>query len=133
MSAFKLKLFGYLLGLGLISGAIFGAVLYFQFPEYYPNWFVESFAFFLFVEGIILSYIETISQTKKSPGKLLNAYLIAKTMKIVASAVFALVYYLSVKDGFTNFAIVFVAFYLIFMAIEIFLFFKIERQIKQKI
>lgn len=132
MSAFKLKLLGYLLGLGLIIGAILGAVLYFQFPEYYPNWFVESLVFFLLVEGIILSYVETVSHTMKSPGKLLNAYLISKIMKIVSGAIFVLIYYMSGKDGFTNFVIVFVAFYLIFTAIETFLFSKIERQIKQK-
>lgn len=133
MNSFKLKILGYLLGLGLIVGSILGAVLYFQFPEYYPNWFVEILVFFLLIESIILSYVESVSHQKESPRKLLNAYLISKIMKIFGGGIFVLIYYASVKEGFTNFVLVFVAFYLIFMAIETVLFSKIERQIKQKV
>lgn len=132
MNSFKLKLIGYMLGLGLIIGSLLGAVLYFQFPEYYPNWFVEILVFFLLIEAVILSYVESVSQKKDSPRRLLNAYLISKIMKIVGGGVFVLIYYVSVKEDFNNFAITFAAFYLIFTAIETFLFSKVERQVKQK-
>lgn len=131
MNALKIKLLGYLLILGLIVGAVLGGVLFYALPQYYSNWFVETWVFFMLIEAIILSYIENVSRTKKSPGKLLNAYLISKIMKLAAGAVFVGIYYTAVRLEMTSFLLTFVAFYLLFMGIETFLFSKIERQIKE--
>lgn len=132
MGTFKARLLTYLFAFGLIAGAIIGAILYYVFPAFFPNWFFEISVFFLLIESIIIWLVDGVSRKEDSSRKMVNIYLIAKIMKIFASIIFVAIYAVSVKEGLKNFILIFMAFYFVYTGIETFLFSRIERRIKEK-
>ncbi len=131
MNFFKAKLVTSLLAFGLIMGALVGALLYYQFPQYYPHWYEGILLFFLIVESLILVYVESASR-KVTQRQMLNTYMLTKVVKIFAALIFIGVYVAIVKEDKKSFILVFMIFYLLFLAMESFLFLKIEKRLKNK-
>lgn len=131
MDFFKAKLVTSLLAFGLIMGALVGALLYYQFPQYYPHWYEGILLFFLIVESLILVYVESTSR-KVTQRQMLNTYMLTKVVKIFAALIFIGVYIAIVKEDKKSFILVFMIFYLLFLAMESFLFLKIEKRLKNK-
>lgn len=131
MDFFKAKLITSLVAFGLIIGAIVGALLYYQFPQYYPNWFEGILAFFLVLESLIISF--AVSSSKKvTQRQMLNTYMLTKVIKIFAALIFVGAYAIIVKENIKSFVLVFMIFYLLFLAMESVLFLKIEKRLKNK-
>jgi len=131
MDFFKAKLITLLLAFGLITGAAIGAILYYVFPQYYPQCYEGILIFFLLIESLILIYVESASR-KVTDRKLLNAYMLTKVVKIFAAIIFILAYIKAVGEDIKSFVLVFMIFYLLFLGFEAFLFLKIEKRIKKK-
>ena len=131
MDFFKAKLVTAMLAFGLITGAIIGALLYYKFPGYYPNWYEGILAFFLILESLILIYVESASR-KVTQRQMLNTYMLTKVIKVFAALIFVGAYYAIVKENIKSFVLVFMIFYLLFLAMESWLFLKIEKRLKNK-
>lgn len=116
----------------LISGALAGGLLYYIFPQYYPRYFLGIVLFFFAIEAAVVWYVSSNAR-KASSGKMVNLYMLAKVIKILASLVFIGVYYaIAGKENIKNFILVFIVFYGLYLFFETFLFSKIERKLKNK-
>ncbi len=131
MDFFKAKYITFLISFLLILGAGIGALLYYVFPQFYPQWYILILIYFLFVEVVII-YIIDAGSKKLDQRKLVNLYMSTRVGKVILSLVFIGVYSLAVKTGIKNFALVFMLFYLFSIAFETWYFINIERRIKAK-
>jgi len=132
MDSYKIRLLLALAGYGLLVGAGVAAVLHYYFPGFSWNWFLAIFVFFMALETLIINLVVNNSRNKDSK-KMVNTYMLTKTIKIVSSLVFVLVYFIIEKsNGIKTFAVVLVVFYFLFLLAETFLLTKIEKHIKTK-
>jgi tryptophan-rich sensory protein len=131
MNFLKAKLITSLLAFGLITGALIGALLYYLFPQYYPHWYEGILLFFLILESLMLVYVESASR-KATSRQMLNTYMLTKVIKIFAALIFVGVYAMIVKENIKSFVLIFMIFYLLFLAFEAYLFTRIEKRIKKK-
>ena len=131
MDFFKAKLITSTLAFGLIAGALIGVLLYYQFPQYYPHWYEGILLFFLILESLILIYVESASR-KVTSRQMLNTYMLTKVIKIFAALIFVGAYAMIVKENIKSFVLIFMIFYLLFLAFEAYLFTKIEKRIKKQ-
>ncbi len=63
---------------------------------------------------------------------MLNTYMLTKVIKVFAALIFVGAYYAIVKENIKSFVLVFMIFYLLFLAMESWLFLKIEKRLKNK-
>lgn len=131
MDFFRPKLVFIALSFGLIISALIGGLLYYVFPNYYPNWFEAIIIFFLILEPLVVVYVEATSR-KATQRQLLNTYMLTKVIKIFASLIFVAIYALVVKEGIKSFVLIFMSFYILYLFIETFIFMKIEKRLKEK-
>ncbi|MFV0417342.1 MAG: hypothetical protein ACK5KT_01250 [Dysgonomonas sp.] len=131
MDFFRAKLITLVLAFGLIAGALVGMLLYYQFPDYYPNWYEGILAFFLVLETFIISFVVSASK-KVTQRQMLNTYMLTKVIKIFAALIFVGAYAIIVKENIKSFVLIFMIFYLLFLAMESILFTKIEKRLKNK-
>lgn len=127
MNLFKTRLITIVIAFGLIVSALVGAGLYHFIPSFDWNWFVGIILFFLILEPLLISYVEGVSRGQKK--KLVNAYMLTKVVKVILSLIFVTIYALAVKENIKSFVAVFILFYLLYLAVEAFLFIKIEKHI----
>lgn len=79
-------------------------------------------------------FIYILTKTKKDdPRKLANLYMLLKFTKIAFSLIFAGMYLLFVKDHVRDFSVVFVAFYLLYLGLETYIFYRTEKEIKKSV
>lgn len=131
MNIFKTKLYTAITSYGMIVGAGVGAFLYYLFPTYYPQWYFGIVFFFLFIEIALMSFVISSSE-KVSSQKMVNVYMLAKVIKVLASLLFITLYALIIKENIKSFVLIFMVFYLLYLIIESFIFSKIEQRLKEK-
>lgn len=127
----KAKLVTYILASGLIIGALIGLLLYYVFPQFYPNWYEGILLFFIVIESLILAYVESCSRRVTS-RQMLNSYMLTKVVKVFSSLIFIGAYMIIVKEDKKSFVLIFMIFYLLFLALESVLFLQIEKRLKKK-
>lgn len=132
MDSFWAKLVSVFVILGLIIGIGAWALLYYVFPAYYPDWFGGIMIFFLIVEVLIITYVYSQARKSDRPQKMVNVYLLTKVVKMLLALAFVTTYVLAVKEQIKNFVLVFMIFYIVFLAIESRLFVQIEKYLKKK-
>lgn len=115
----------------ILIGGLIGAVLYYQFPQHFPNWFMGIMAFFIVFELLEVWYIEHTS-LKENPRQLINSYLLTKIAKMFGSILFVALYASIVGEGLKKFVFVFIIFYIIFLFVETLIFMRIEKRLKKK-
>lgn len=120
-----------MLAFGLIVGAAIGALLYYKFPDWYPNWFEGILLFFLGIETFILIYVESASK-RLTQRQMLNTYMLTKVIKVFAALIFVGAYAIAIKENIKSFVLIFMVFYLLFLAMESILFMQIEKRLKKK-
>ncbi|MBK5721791.1 hypothetical protein JGH11_13000 [Dysgonomonas sp. Marseille-P4677] len=128
---FKVKLIISLVVFGIVMGALIQALLNYQFPQFYPNWYEGILLFFLLSESFILLYVESASR-KVTQRQMLNTYMLTKVIKVFAALIFVGVYKIVVDENIKSFVLIFMIFYLLFLAFESYLFLKIEKRLKKK-
>jgi len=129
MDLFKAKLITTLVAFGLVAGAAIGALLYYVFPQFYPNWYFEIVFFFIVLESALMSFVVSSSKTSSSK-KMVNVYMLTKVIKVIVSLIFITIYALAVKENIKSFVLVFISFYVLYIIAETYLFSKIEKRLK---
>jgi hypothetical protein len=99
-------------------------------PESYFGWYPVIPCFF-YIMGLILIQVITRDR-KESQLKLVNLYMILRLSKVMASILFGGIYLLFVKEQLRDFSIVFIGYYLVYLGLETYFFYKVEEIIKSK-
>jgi cytochrome c biogenesis protein CcdA len=81
--------------------------------------------------GLILIYVITRDR-KENQIKLVNLYLLLRFCKVAASIMFGGIYLLFVKQQLRDFSIVFIGYYLLYLGLETYFFYRVEEVIKNK-
>lgn len=132
MDVFKTKLITYTVASGLLISGCIGLVLFYVFPALINwDWYVSIVLYFLIVESGIMLYVNSASETKDKK-QMVNVYMLTKVAKILLSLVIIAIFAFNYKEQLKGFIIVFILFYLLYLAVETSLFVKIEKHIKEK-
>ena len=129
MSKVVNKLFILHTALLLVLGVVGWIILRFLFPEIeVKGYFVIPIFFYLI--GVVLFW-RFRKVFIKNPFKTTNLYMQIRVIKILVSIIIIVLYWLLHKPGFRPFAMVFAAFYLIYLVWETFLFLRLEKYIRK--
>lgn len=132
MNAFRTKLITYTVAFGLLLGGCIGLVLYHFFPTLINfDWYVGIVLYFLVIETGIMLYVDSSSRAKDKK-QMVNVYMLTKVVKILISLVAIGIFAFNDKEHLKGFIIIFILFYLLYLALETSLFVKIEKHIKEK-
>lgn len=131
MNLFKTNLIIYVIAFGLIVSGILGIGLSYFLPSFDWNWFIGVIIYFLIIESVVVSLVESFGQ-KKEKKQMVNIYMLTKVIKIITSLIFITIYALTVKENMKAFIAVFILFYLSYLIAETFIFMKVEKRIKEK-
>jgi len=108
-------------GWGVLKG-LYPAETYTWFP-YIPAMFL------LFGVATIMTLVKNY---KMEPKKLVNVYLMLKLAKLVMAIIYLLAFYFIVRKDIRIFGFVFAAYYVIYIGLETYIFYSIEKQIKKE-
>lgn len=98
-------------------------------PKYYFAWYPYVPTFF-FVIGII--FISILDHPNiENPRKTVNLYMLLRLSKVFVSLIFAGIYFLAVRVQLKEFGLVFISFYLLYLALETYYFYLTEKEIKK--
>jgi len=130
MNSLKVRLILALVGYGLLVGAGLALVVHYYLPGLNWNLFAGILIFFLVVETLIINLV--VNNSGKSDKKrMVNVYMFSKVLKIILSLAFVLIYFIIERTtGIKEFAIIFIAFYLLFLLAETYLLTRVEKYIK---
>ena len=132
MDVFKTKLITYTVASGLLISGCIGLILFYVFPALINwDWYVSIVLYFLIIETAIMLYVNSASETKDKK-QMVNVYMLTKVVKILLSLVVIAIFAFNYKEQLKGFIIVFILFYLLYLAVETSLFVKIEKHIKEK-
>ena len=126
----KIKLMLAVLLLYVVAGASAGIVLYKFLPQYYFPFFPIIPGYFTLL-GFIMLWI-LIFTNNSSPTKVVNVYMMMRTVKLIITAGFILVYNMVVEDYRYPFTLITVVFYFFYLFVETYLFIKFEKERIQK-
>lgn len=132
MNLFKTRLIFGLIGYGLLAGAGVAVVLHNFFPGLDWSWFAAILVFFMAIESLII-HLAVNGSYSKDEKRLVNIYMLTKSLKIIPSLIFILIYFL-VEGTYNlkNFIVVYIIFYLLFLIAETYMLTRIEKHIKLK-
>jgi UDP-N-acetylmuramyl pentapeptide phosphotransferase/UDP-N-acetylglucosamine-1-phosphate transferase len=99
------------------------------FPVYYFTWYPYIPAFFLTIGIVFISILDNVK--KMNPRKSVNLYMLLRFSKVLASLIFAGIYFFAVKVQLREFGVVFISFYLLYLALETYYFYLTENEIKK--
>ena len=100
-----------------------------MFPTEIFTWYPYIPVVF-FVLGI-LSILALAKSYKLEKKKLVNVYMALKLAKMLTAMVYLLAFYFIVRKDVRVFGVVFATFYAIYIGIETYIFYSIEKQIKK--
>ena len=92
--------------------------------------FYPAIPLFFYLLSIIFISIITNSE-KKDPRKLTNLYMLLKYSKILFSLLFCGFYFLFSKVQIRDFSVIFAGFYFVYLALETYIFYCTEKEIKK--
>jgi len=126
------KLAGKLLSLSALALIALGwtgwAILKKMYPQADFAWYPYiPLAFFAMAAILILALLKTY---KKDGKKLVNLYMASKLLKLIFAMVYILVGYFIIQD-FKVFVFVFAAFYSVYILLEMFIIYCVEKEIKK--
>lgn len=84
-----------------------------------------------FLIGIFMIVI-LAKNYRKEAKKLVNLYMILKFIKLVIAMIYLLAFYFIVRKDIRVFGLVFATYYAIYIGIETYIFYSIEKQIKKE-
>jgi len=113
----------------LISGGCGWWLIHTYFPVYYFSWYPYIPFFFMVVGVIFISALDNVK--KMNPRKSVNLYMLLRLSKLAVSLLFAGIYFFAFKVHLREFGIVFISFYLLYLALETYYFYLTENEIKK--
>ncbi len=102
--------------------------------EVLPSGYFDSYPAipcFFYIMGLILINVITRDR-RESQLKLVNLYMILRLCKVTASILFGGIFLLFVKHQLRDFSIIFIGYYLMYLGLETYFFYKVEETIKNK-
>jgi len=105
------------------------AVLKNIYPQANLSWFPYIPLAFLAMSAILIFAL--LKMYKKDGKKLVNLYMFAKLFKLVFAMVYVLTFYFAENQNFERFIFVFAVFYAFYIALEIFIIYCVEKEIKK--
>ena len=127
------KLAGKLLSLSALVQIALGwtgwAILKNIYPQTTLSWLPYIPIAFFAMSAILIFAL--LKMYKKDGKKLVNLYMFAKLFKLVFAMVYVLAFYFAEKQYFTHFIFVFAAFYAVYILLEIFIIYCVEKEIKK--
>lgn len=128
------KLSGQLFSLVLLTELVLGwggwAVLRKIFPDQIFTWYPYIPSVFLIL-GCVVTYVLT-KNYKLEGKKLVNLYMILKLIKMFVVMIYVLGFYFIVKNDLRVFGSVFAVFYAVYIGLETYIFYSVEKQIKKE-
>lgn len=128
------KLSGKLLSLTVLVEIVLGwtgwAILRKLYPEQLFTWYPYIPLVFLIL-GAVVTIVLTRNYRLESK-KLVNLYMILKLIKMFVVMIYVLGYYFIVKENMRVFGSVFAVFYAVYIGLETFIFYSVEKQIKKE-
>lgn len=76
--------------------------------------------------GLVVILILT-GEKKRTELQLVNLFLIVKVVKIAVVVIAVLLYWLVMKEGLRNFSMILISYYLLFLAVETYFFYQVEK------
>lgn len=113
----------------LLAGWGIGLFLKGLLPENYFGWYPFIPTVF-YVMGMILIIVIT-GKTKRSQLKIVNIYMLLKLLKLVTSFLIVALYFIFVKENKQTFAIVYGGYYLLYLGLETYFFYRAEKILKK--
>jgi hypothetical protein len=104
-------------------------LLEFVFTGSYFYWYPFIPTFF-YIYGMVFINV-LINSKKDNPRKLTNLYMILKLVKILISLIITGIYLIAVKVQLKEFSMVFISYYLLYMGLETYFFYRVEQVIKK--
>lgn len=114
------------IGLGWAGWAILRKL----YPDELFSWYPYIPLVFLLL-GTVVTVVLTRNYKLESK-KLVNLYMILKLIKMFVVMIYVLGYYFIVKENMRIFGSVFAAFYAVYIGLETFIFYSVEKQIKKE-
>lgn len=109
---------------GVAAWALFKFIIPQQHFGYFP-----SIGIFFLANGLLLNYV--LNATKNShPKHLLNVYMLSRVIKLMLTVIFLLFYVKLVGESNVAFAITLMAFYIVYMILELYIYFLYEKRRK---
>lgn len=130
VNMFRNKIVCWTILIGIMGSVLLGVLFSCLTDFFYVNWFLSSVFFFLIIESFSILYVEKKSH-KVDSKKLVNTYMLSKLVKILLSLSFVTVYAIAVKENIKHFVLQFISLYFLFLAIEVYMFIKIEKHLKK--
>jgi len=93
-------------------------------------WAYPAIPSFFYIMGLVLINVITRDR-KESQLKLVNLYMLIRLTKVGASILFGGSYLLFVKEQLRDFSIVFIGYYLMYLGLETYFFYRVEEIIKK--
>jgi hypothetical protein len=127
------KLTGKLMGLLTLIMLTLGWSGWGILKSLYPS---ETYSWYPYIPGVfflmgILVIIILSKNYKLEAKKLVNLYMVLKLVKIVLAMAYLLAFYFIVRKDIRVFGLVFASFYAIYIGMETYIFYSIEKQIKK--
>jgi len=99
----------------------------------YPS---ETYSWYPYIPGVfflmgILVILILSKNYKLEAKKLVNLYMVLKLVKIIFAMAYLLAFYFIVRKDIRVFGLVFASFYAIYIGMETYIFYSIEKQIKK--
>lgn len=124
------KLFSLVILVEIALGWIGWSILRKLFPDQLFSWYPYIPTVFLIL-GMVITYVLTRNY-KLEGKKLVNLYMILKLIKMFVVMIYVLGFYFIVKSDLRVFGCVFAAFYAVYIAVETYIFYSVEKQIKKE-
>ncbi|MCK9304406.1 MAG: hypothetical protein PHP30_03225 [Bacteroidales bacterium] len=119
-----------ILSLYISTGIIVGVVLREFLPQYYFPVYPIIPAYFTLL-GFVMLWILLFTKGS-SPAKVVNTYMMMRTVKLIITIGFILAYNMVTDDHRYPFTLITVAFYFFFLFVETYLFIKFEKERMKK-
>ena len=111
-------------------GVLFGLLLRFVFPEYYFQAY-PTIPVFYYILGLMT--VQTLEHSKPSSEvSMVNRYMLMRGFKLLVTLIFIGCSLFFMKQKRTNFLLVVMMFYFVYLILETYFFYRYEKRLKNK-
>ena len=101
---------------------------------FFPETLIDAYfvlPLFFYVTGLAFIFI-MMKVPKDKPKEMVNTYMLMRVVKVFVGVIIITFYWFLDKEQIRSFAIIFIIFYLIYLAVETYIYMKIEMYLKEE-
>ena len=101
---------------------------------FFPETLIDAYfvlPLFFYVTGLAFIFI-MMKVPKDKPKEMVNTYMLMRVVKVFVGVIIITFYWFLDKEQIRSFAIIFIIFYLIYLAVETYIYMKIEMYLKKE-